>query len=139
MHQAPQLAFGELPVQRCQGLLDPGDASPVPQRQPVAVGSIGFQCQPQLGAQFRFQLQELTAGPGQLVLGPREVPHTCKAGPDGARVLVLITPAGFEQMFQEGGVPAHDTTTPPAEDYDIAKVTALAAKYGFEVVGPPLG
>jgi quercetin dioxygenase-like cupin family protein len=60
-----------------------------------------------LGGQLRCHRgdQELTAGPGQLVLGPREVPHNFKAGPDGARVLVLITPAEFEQMFQEGGVP----------------------------------
>jgi quercetin dioxygenase-like cupin family protein len=82
--------------------------------------------------------QERTAGPGELVFGPRELPHTFKAGPGGARALVLITPAGLEQMFQEGGVPAHDTTAPPAEDYDVEKVTALAAKYGFDVIGPPL-
>ena len=54
--------------------------------------------------------QELTAGLGQLVFGPRELAHTFKAGPSGARALVLLTPAGFKQMFQEGGIPAH---TPP--------------------------
>jgi quercetin dioxygenase-like cupin family protein len=82
--------------------------------------------------------QELTAGPGELVFGPRELPHTFKAGPDGARVLVLISPAGLEGMFVEGGVPAGDATGPPVEDYDLEKVTVLAAKYGFDVVGPPL-
>jgi mannose-6-phosphate isomerase-like protein (cupin superfamily) len=82
--------------------------------------------------------QEFTAGPGQLVFGPRELPHTFKAGPGGARALVLMLPAGLEQMFQEGGVPALDPTTPPVEDYDIETVTRLAAKYGFDVVGPPL-
>ena len=46
--------------------------------------------------------QEFTAGPGELVFGPRELPHTFKAGPGGARALVLMLPAGLEQMFQEG-------------------------------------
>ena len=82
--------------------------------------------------------QEFTAGPGQLVFGPRELPHTFKAGPGGARALVLITPAGLEHMFEEGGVPALDPTTPPVEGYDTAEVIALAARYGFDVVGPPL-
>jgi mannose-6-phosphate isomerase-like protein (cupin superfamily) len=81
---------------------------------------------------------EFTAGPGQLVFGPRELPHTFKAGPGGARALVLMLPAGLEQMFQEGGVPALDPSTPPVEDYDIETVTRLAAKYGFDVIGPPL-
>jgi hypothetical protein len=54
-------------------------------------------------------------------------------------VLVLITPAGLEQIFQEGGVPAHDTTMAPVGEYDVTKTMELATKYGFEVVGPPLG
>ena len=82
---------------------------------------------------------EFTAGPGELVFGPRELPHAFKAGPDGARALVVITPAGLERMFLEGGVPAHDPANPPAEDYDLQRVVELAAKYGFDVVGPPLG
>jgi len=82
--------------------------------------------------------QELTAGPGQLVFGPRKLAHTFKTGPAGARALVLLTPAGFEQMFQEGGIPAHDTTTPPVQDYDLQQVIRLSAKYGMDVIGPPL-
>jgi mannose-6-phosphate isomerase-like protein (cupin superfamily) len=82
--------------------------------------------------------QELTAGPGQLVFGPRKLPHTFKVGPAGARALVLLTPAGLEQMFQEGGIPAHDTTTPPAQDYDVQQVIRLSANYGMDVIGPPL-
>jgi quercetin dioxygenase-like cupin family protein len=82
--------------------------------------------------------QERTYGPGELVFGPRELPHTFKAGPDGALALVLLTPAGFEGMFQEGGVPARDTATPPVEHYDVERVAELAARYGMDVVGPPL-
>jgi quercetin dioxygenase-like cupin family protein len=82
--------------------------------------------------------QELTAGPGQLVFGPRELAHTFKAGPGGARALVLLTPGGFEQMFREGGVPADDATTPPVDDYDLQQVIELSARYGMDVIGPPL-
>ena len=81
---------------------------------------------------------EFTAGPGELIFGPRELPHTFKAGPGGARALVLMTPAGLEQMFQEGGVPALDPTTPPVEDYDVQQLTELAAKNGYDDIGPPL-
>lgn len=93
-----------------------------------------------LDGQLRCRLgeEEFTARAGELFFGPRELPHTFKAGPDGARALVLVLPAGMEQMFQEGGVPAHDPTTPPTLDYDMERVTALAAKYGFDIIGPPL-
>jgi quercetin dioxygenase-like cupin family protein len=83
--------------------------------------------------------RELTAGPGQLVFGPREVPHAFQAGPEGARALVLMLPAGLEQMFLDGGVPATDPDVPPVEDYDLEQVAVLAARYGFDIVGPPLG
>ena len=82
--------------------------------------------------------RELTAGPGELVFGPREQPHTFKAGPGGARALVVLTPAGFEQLFLEGGIPAHDPTTPPADDYDLQQVIELSATYGMDIIGPPL-
>jgi hypothetical protein len=33
---------------------------------------------------------------------------------------------------------ACDPTTPPTEDYDVQQVIELAAKYGMDVIGPPL-
>ena len=71
-------------------------------------------------------------------LGPREIPHTFQARQGRARALVLVTPAGLEATFEDGGGPARDISTPPAPDYDVEKAIALAAKYGFEAVGPPL-
>jgi hypothetical protein len=37
-------------------------------------------------------------------------------------------------------VPADDATTPPVEDedYDIQQVIELSAKYGMDIIGPPL-
>lgn len=42
------------------------------------------------------------AGPGDLVLKPRGIPHSFwNAGDEEVRVLELISPAGFEQYFRE--------------------------------------
>jgi hypothetical protein len=70
------------------------------------------------------------------VFGPREIAHCFKVLEPGARALVLITPAGLEHMFVEGGVPVTDA--PPPTEYDLEHVKVLAGKYGFDIVGPPL-
>lgn len=44
---------------------------------------------------------EFTAGPGSWILKPRRIQHTFwNAGPDPARIIELITPAGFEEFFR---------------------------------------
>jgi quercetin dioxygenase-like cupin family protein len=87
---------------------------------------------------FRRGDEEFTASPGDFIFGPREVPHSFKVLESGARALVLMTPAGLEQMFIDGGLPVTDPATPPAPEYDMEQVRALAQRYGFDVVGPPL-
>lgn len=93
-----------------------------------------------LDGQIRFRRgdAEFTSGPGEFVFGPREVPHCFKVLDGGARALILMTPAGLEQMFVEGGVPAHEGMVAPVMEYDMEKVTALAVKYGWDVLGPPM-
>jgi quercetin dioxygenase-like cupin family protein len=58
--------------------------------------------------QLTFQIgdQTIEAGPGDLVVGPRDIPHRFTAGPDGATVLLLLTPAGLEGLILEQSVPA---------------------------------
>ncbi len=87
---------------------------------------------------FRQGPEEFIAGPGTLVWAPREVPHAFTVQSATARVLVIVTPGGLEQMFVDGGVPASDVTEPPTQAYDPDAARALAAKFGFEVVGPQL-
>ena len=87
---------------------------------------------------FRRGDEEFTAEAGDFVFGPREVPHSFKVLEGGARVLVLMTPAGLEQMFIEGGVPVGDPNERPAEHYDMERILALATKYGWDVIGPPM-
>jgi quercetin dioxygenase-like cupin family protein len=88
---------------------------------------------------FRRGDDELVAGPGAWVWGPRGVPHTFKVESESARALVLITPGGLERMFEEGGVPAGESDGPPVQVHEHqAAAIAMAARFGFEVIGPPL-
>jgi len=59
--------------------------------------------------------------------------------PDEARALNLFSPAGFEGYFREMGEPAQALTLPPPPSGppDAAKMSAIGAKYGGKVVGPP--
>jgi quercetin dioxygenase-like cupin family protein len=87
---------------------------------------------------FRIGDEDFIAGPGEFVFGPRELAHCFKVLDPGARALVLITPAGLEHMFLEGGQPVTDPAQPPGRHYDLEHVKVLAARYGFDIVGPPL-
>ncbi len=76
----------------------------------------------QIGA--RIGDREVTAGPGCYVLKPRRIPHTFwNPGPGPARVLEIISPAGFERYFQQ----APTVTSQPEGE-------ALAASYGLGAV-----
>jgi mannose-6-phosphate isomerase-like protein (cupin superfamily) len=69
---------------------------------------------------------------GCTVFGPRGVPHTFRSvGPGRGRIQVTITPAGFEQMFDELGALAE--FGPP----DPEQFVAVAKKYGVDILGPP--
>lgn len=85
---------------------------------------------------FRLAGDEVAAGPGDFVLGPRGVPHTYSVDSGPARLLFLFAPAGFEGFIRESGVPAAARELPPAEVRpDLDRLTALAAAYGVEIVG----
>jgi hypothetical protein len=81
---------------------------------------------------------ELLAGPGTAVWGPGGVSHALKVESDSARALVVVTPGGFEQMFEEGGVAAAESAEPPEQAYDAEAALALLKRFRFEVVGPQL-
>lgn len=93
-----------------------------------------------LEGQIRFRRgdDEFVAGPGTWVWCPRGVPHAFRVESESARALVVVTPGGFERMFEEGGVPAGDSAEPPEQEYDPEAAIAISKKFGFEVVGPQL-
>jgi uncharacterized RmlC-like cupin family protein len=81
---------------------------------------------------------EFVARPGAWVWGPRGVPHTFKVESESPRALVIVTPGGFERMFEDGGVPLSESAEPPVQEYDPEAAVALSKRFGFEVVGPQL-
>lgn len=75
----------------------------------------------------------IKAGPGTFLFGPREIPHGFKiVGTSPARMLILATPGGFEHFVEELSQPMTAQPGPP----DMAKLTAVAAKYEIDVLGP---
>jgi quercetin dioxygenase-like cupin family protein len=58
--------------------------------------------------------KKYTAGAGEVIVLPKEVPHSFNLVSDTAKALLLITPAGFETVFKEFGTPAQTLDLPPA-------------------------
>ena len=56
---------------------------------------------------------KLRVGAGQLIVLPRNVPHSFNLVTETAKALLLITPAGFEVFFEEFGQPAKTLDLPP--------------------------
>jgi quercetin dioxygenase-like cupin family protein len=80
-----------------------------------------------------------TAPAGSFVYGPRGIPHTFTVSSEQARFLLVVEPAGFENFVRTVGEPAQRLEVPPpaSEAPDIAAMTAAAAEYGVEIIGPP--
>ena len=70
----------------------------------------------------------VTAPAGTLVLKPRGVPHTVwNVSTRPARILEIISPAGFEAYFVE----LAEILSRPGQP-DLSRITALAQRYGLE-------
>jgi quercetin dioxygenase-like cupin family protein len=87
---------------------------------------------------FRQGEHEFVGPPGCWVWGPRDVPHAFRVESESARVLIVVTPGGFERMFEVGGVPVSRSPQPPVQEYDPDAAVAISQQFGFEVVGPQL-
>lgn len=83
--------------------------------------------------------ERVRAGPGDTVYLPRDVPHGFRVvGDDACRMLVLVSPAGVEELWLEAGEPAPELETPPPpeEPPDLDALAPLAERYGIEFLGP---
>lgn len=70
-------------------------------------------------------------GPGDTAFLPRGIPHTWRVtGTRRAKIVVVLTPAGFENFFEAVGAMSH------AEQQDIPKVIALGKKFGLDFLPP---
>jgi hypothetical protein len=75
-------------------------------------------------------------GTERLTVGPDAFVHVPRATP--GRMIVMLTPGGFEKFWEELGVPAVQTTTPPPPDPGILdRILKLAPKYHLEIPPPP--
>jgi mannose-6-phosphate isomerase-like protein (cupin superfamily) len=81
----------------------------------------------------------LTAGQGAFVHIPKGMLHTYKnVGSTPGRMIVLLTPGGFERLWAELGEPATQRTTPPPVDAGvIEKLIALAPTYHLQIPPAP--
>jgi quercetin dioxygenase-like cupin family protein len=80
---------------------------------------------------FRLRDDVFTRGAGELAFAPRGVPHTyANLSGKPARVLLVITPAGFERYFDRIAARITGREPPPVAAGPIPEVVT---------VGPPLG
>ena len=75
---------------------------------------------------------------GESVFLPRQVPHCFLTGPEGAKLLEINTPGGFEQFHVDAGIEAPEVRIPDPTEPDIPKLVEAIAPYEAEFVGPPM-
>ena len=98
-----------------------------------------------LEGEFRFRIGETErrVGLGDIVVAPRGVPHTYRVESSaGGRWLTVTARGDFERFVRALGRPAERDELPPASGAPtpeaIAELTETAARFGIEVLGPPL-
>src|ERR1043165_5100650 len=72
-----------------------------------------------------------TAQKGTTIFAPRGIPHTYRyLGQTPGRLMVTLTPAGFEEFFEEIGALS-------PQQQEIPRVIEIGKKYGLEFLPPP--
>ena len=84
--------------------------------------------------------QKVVGKAGSFIQGPRGIPHAFKNESQApARMLIHITPPGFENFLVEIAqpVPRFDSPPWPVTPADLEKLLTVAPKYGIEILPPP--
>ena len=78
---------------------------------------------------------------GEFIAIPTGTVHSFRVDSDTAHILNFYSPAGFEQVVIQMGVPAPKRTIPPTDFkeplVDMAEMMQLFQKYGMYVVNEP--
>jgi quercetin dioxygenase-like cupin family protein len=88
--------------------------------------------------------KETVAGKESYFLAPKGIAHSYKVvSPGGARFLTITRGPEFEGLVRFLGRPAShdalpDPSGPPAPE-QMAKLVEVCARFGVDIVGPPLG
>ena len=94
---------------------------------------VSFVLEGEVGVQIGDEV--FRAGPGAYVVKPRGVPHAFwNAGPTPARILEIISPAGFERYFREVA-----EVLAPSGPPDLTRLGEIAARYGLTLHMERLG
>jgi mannose-6-phosphate isomerase-like protein (cupin superfamily) len=88
--------------------------------------------------------QTIKARPGSFLFGPKDVPHAFTVDSGPAKLLFVLSPAGFEYLVRDMGEPARSLTVPPQpeappSEAEMQQMAAIAAQHGNEILGPPPG
>jgi quercetin dioxygenase-like cupin family protein len=94
-----------------------------------------------LDGEFTFYVKDapLALPTGSFAFGPKGVPHTFIAGPNGGKALIGFQPFHFEGFLREVGEPATERVVPPPLETppDMEKLIPIAARNGMDILGPP--
>src|SRR3954454_3442624 len=94
-----------------------------------------------LDGEFTFYVGDtrMSLPAGSFAFGPKGVPHTFIAETHAAKALVGFAPFQFEFFLREVGEPATELVLPPPLDAppDMARLFAIGARNGMEILGPP--
>ncbi len=88
-------------------------------------------------ATFSVGDRSIEAGPGAYLFGPRDIQHQWIAGPQGARMLYLFAPGGFEDAIRAMAGPAEAPAPPPPDAPIPENLAEIAAEFGIDLLGPP--
>ena len=69
--------------------------------------------------------QTIPGTPGTMIFLPRDVRHSFTIQSEQSRMLILLTPAGFEAWFREFSVPAPTMALPPAHEPGYGEVQRM--------------
>ena len=82
--------------------------------------------------------QIVRGGPGSVFFAPKGIPHTYRIESETAKWRVISSPSVFAEFVAQASVPAAAATLPPGPpEGDPERLTAIAAEYGIEILGPP--
>jgi mannose-6-phosphate isomerase-like protein (cupin superfamily) len=83
----------------------------------------------------------IEARAGDYLFGPRDIPHRYTTGPDGCRMLFILTPGGFEELLRVTSRPAESRTLPPLgenaappSDEEMKRMQAVIQAHGCELL-----
>lgn len=92
-----------------------------------------------LEGEITFTLGEETivGNPGTFIYAPRGTQYKMKVGESSpAKILIMFTPAGVEQLYVEFSERAQEMKLPPVrKELDLGKFAAAAQSYGIEILG----